>query len=173
MFSEPDETDIVETLIPKKLEKQDNITDPSSIDIPQYTERIDEESTYNNHEASIDEHEETVKDEKEEIRLKVQTHNLEAFIKNGIITIFEESEMSDSSSMNTEIVNRIRNGDNVTIYTQSEGDYESTNISQDNEITSSFSEEEMVKELIENVEKTRKKVIIVVAPTNYPLPLPS
>lgn len=36
-----------------------------------------------------------------------------------------------------------------------------------------ISEEEMVKELIEKNNSTRKKVIMVVAPTNNPLPLPS
>ena len=171
MFSEPEETGTIEIIFPNKLEKQDNITNSSPM--------VDFEVNY---ETSVDEYEETVEDEREEISLKIYTHNLEAFMKNGLITVYEETEMSSSSGVNTEIVNRIRSGDNVTIYSQSEGEMEvqtempqenQTEMSQENHDSPLMSEKEMVKQLIDNINSNRKKVIIVTEPTDNPLPLPS
>lgn len=196
LFSEPEETDIVGTTLPDKPEKEDNKSYLKPSVVPQYSDSIFGESTDGIYEIPIEyekaisivEHEETIKtvehektieneieDESEKFRVEIYKQNLEAFIHNGSITVFEETYMSDNGSVNTEIANRIRSGDNVTIYTQSEeGDiHEMLDIPQENESSPMISEEEMVKELIEKNNSTRKKVIMVVAPTNNPLPLPS
>lgn len=196
LFSEPEETDIVGTILPDKPEKEDNKSYLKPSVVPQYSDSIFGESTDSIYEIPIEyekaisivEHEETIKtvehektieneieDESEKFRVEIYKQNLEAFIHNGSITVFEETYMSDNGSVNTEIANRIRSGDNVTIYTQSEeGDiHEMLDIPQENESSPMISEEEMVKELIEKNNSTRKKVIMVVAPTNNPLPLPS
>ncbi len=120
----------------------------------------------------------TVKEDREEIQLKVYAHNLEAFINNGLITVYDVTDPTEkaysTSSINTDIVNQIRSGDNVTIYTQSEGeDNSELNRSEENESSLHSSEQEVVMVLIENNNNNRKKVIIVVTPTDHPLPLPS
>lgn len=141
LFSEPEETDIVGTILPDKPEKEDNKSYLKPSVVPQYSDSIFGESTDSIYEIPIEyekaisivEHEETIKtvehektmeneieDESEKFRVEIYKQNLEAFIHNGSITVFEETYMSDNGSVNTEIANRIRSGDNVTIYTQSE-----------------------------------------------------
>lgn len=130
MFSEPGETDKIERFIPNKLEKQDNKTDTSYIYVPEITERVNRESTLDNYEIPIAEKEKTdivsgeiklSEIEKEDTILTlIYINNLDAFIKNGLISVIHEIEISDRSSINSEIVNQMNNDDNVTLYSQSE-----------------------------------------------------
>jgi macrodomain Ter protein organizer (MatP/YcbG family) len=97
-------------------------------------------------------------------------------MKNGLIHVIEGEQFPDNSSINTEIVRLMQNGENVTVYTES---LENTSDNESMENLNSIdnlptnSEEEIVGKLLENRDERPKKVIIVVTSTDNPLPLPS
>lgn len=97
-------------------------------------------------------------------------------MENGKIHVIEGIEsFSESDSINTEIVNCIRNGENVTIYSQFVGDtndnISAKGLNSKDQSTPSW-ERGVIEEVLRNNAKS-PKMIIVVAPSDNPLPLPS
>ena len=103
--------------------------------------------------------------------------NLEAFLHNGRIQILEKEITSeDTDSINTEIVNQIRNGENVTIYSESVGNVSNSATLETNQGGPEIiqkSEEEVVGNIFKENQGIRKKVLIVVSSTDTPMALPS
>ena len=102
---------------------------------------------------------------------------MEAFLHNGRIQILEKEITSeDTDSINTEIVNQIRNGENVTIYSESVGNVSNSATLETNQGGPEIiqkSEEEVVGNIFKENQGIRKKVLIVVSSTDTPMALPS
>ena len=157
-FSESDNFAAVDILILEKEEKDFPTNSIDAVDGTAKPKLIIWEDSFTV--GDVDTHDyspktdKIIEEDKDDISLKSFIINLESFMENGLIQVIEEVEnISDSSSINTEIVNRIRNGNNVTIYTQPVGDTNdnySVKESLPEGLDLPISEKEVVRELLEN-----------------------